>query len=297
MNINTIVQVAIGVLFVWVFLAVLTSQIQEWVASIFQWRGYMLEDSISRMLSDSELKDRLYNHPLIQGLHSKKGSSSNEKTRRPSGIPSDKFALVLFEQVMNSGAYIGEAKDGFDKLKRNVEALKASSSDSHLAHFAESLDTLLIDIEDKGENAVNAITDARKRVESWFDDTMDRLGGAYKRRIQVAGIVIGIAVAAVLNVDTAAIVNSLWKDPVIREAIVAQASQVTEADISAGTDAISTEVLTSLPLPIGWRQATIPVDVGGWASKVLGILISGVAGAQGAPYWFDLMRKLLSRNK
>lgn len=297
MNINTILQVAIGVLFVWVFLAVLTSQIQEWIASIFQWRGHMLEESIARMLSDPELKNKLYNHPLIQGLHSKDGMPSSKKTRRPSGIPSDKFTLVLFEQVMKSGAYVGEAKDAFEKLKKNVEALKASSTDSHLTHFAESLDTLLLDIEDKGENAVNAITEARKRVESWFDNTMERLGGAYKRRVQVAGIVIAIAISAVMNVDTAAIVNSLWKDPVIREAIVAQASQLTEEDISGATDTIKAETLEKLPIPIGWTQATLPSDVGGWASKVMGILISGIAGAQGAPYWFDLMRKLLSRNK
>jgi len=295
MNINTIIQVAIGVIFVWVFLAVITSQIQEWVASIFQWRGYMLEESIARMLSDPQLKDKLYNHPLIQGLHSKKGLSSGDKTRRPSGIPSDKFALVLIEQVMNSGLDIGEVEDSFEKLKKNVEAIKASSTKSHLTNFAESLDTLLIGIEEKTDDATHAITEARKRVESWFDDTMVRLGGAYKRRIQVAGIIIGIATAAILNVDTTAIVNTLWKDPVIREAIVAQASNLTEADITTGTEAISTEALAKLPVPIGWTDQNIPADAGGWGVKFLGILISGVAAAQGAPYWFDLMRKLLSR--
>lgn len=295
MNINTIIQVAIGVIFVWVFLAVITSQIQEWVASIFQWRGYMLEESIARMLSDPQLKDKLYNHPLIQGLHSKKGLSSSDKTRRPSGIPSDKFALVLIEQVMNSGLDIGEVKDSFEKLKKNVEAIKASSTESHLTKFAESLDTLLIGIEEKADDATHAITEARKRVESWFDNTMDRLGGAYKRRIQVAGIIIGIATAAILNVDTTAIVNTLWKDPVIREAIVAQANNLTAADITTGTETISTEALAKLPVPIGWTDQNIPADAGGWGAKILGILISGVAAAQGAPYWFDLMRKLLSR--
>jgi len=295
MNINTIIQVAIGVIFVWVFLAVITSQIQEWVASIFQWRGYMLEESIARMLSDPQLKDKLYNHPLIQGLHSKKGLSSSDKTRRPSGIPSDKFALVLIEQVMNSGLDIGEVKDSFEKLKKNVEAIKASSTESHLTKFAESLDTLLIGIEEKADDATHAITEARKRVESWFDNTMDRLGGAYKRRIQVAGIIIGIATAAILNVDTTAIVNTLWKDPVIREAIVAQANNLTAADITTGTETISTEALAKLPVPIGWTDQNIPADAGGWGTKILGILISGVAAAQGAPYWFDLMRKLLSR--
>ena len=34
MDITAIIQVAIGIIFVWIMLAVITSQIQEWVASI-----------------------------------------------------------------------------------------------------------------------------------------------------------------------------------------------------------------------------------------------------------------------
>lgn len=296
MNINTIIQVAIGVFFVWVFLAVITSQIQEWVASIFQWRGYMLENTIEYMLSDPNLKDKVYNHPLIKGLHSNMGN------RKPSGIPSDKFALVLFEQVMNSGVDIGEVADQvtdqFKILKKNVEVIKATSDETNpIFKFAESLDTLLIGIESKKDDAAHAFNEARQRVEGWFDNTMDRLGGAYKRRIQIVGIVIGIAVSAILNVDTTAIVNTLWKDPVIRQAIVAQADKLTEEDISGATNAISQEALTNLPVPVGWTEANTPADANGWATKILGILISGMAAAQGAPYWFDLMRKLLNRGK
>jgi len=295
MDINAIIQVAIGVFFVWVFLAVITSQIQDWLASLFQWRGFMLEDTIKQMLSDPNLKDKVYNHPLIKGLHSSNG------TRRPSGIPSDKFALVLFEQVMNSGVDIGEVKDQvidqFQVLKKNVEAIKASSAATPLSQFAESLDTLLIGIESNANDATHAINEARKRVEGWFDNSMERLGGAYKRRIQIVGIIVGIAVSAVLNVDTASIVNTLWKDPVVRQAIVAQANNLTEEDIAGATDTITKEALTSLPIPIGWTEASLPTDANGWATKILGIFISGMAAAQGAPYWFDLMRKLLSRGK
>lgn len=81
MDLSTIIQVGIGMFFVWIVLAIITSQIQEWIASLLKWRATMLEDSILTMLNDPTLKERLYSHPLIQGLH------TNHGTRKPAGIP------------------------------------------------------------------------------------------------------------------------------------------------------------------------------------------------------------------
>jgi hypothetical protein len=299
MDLTTIIQVAIGMLFVWITLAVITSQIQEWVASLLSWRASMLEDSITQMLGDPKLKDKLYNHPLIQGLHTNNGK------RKPGGIPEDKFALILFEQVMNADKTTAEITDTFYRLKKNVASLKQAES-HELKDFAATLDTLLIGVEQKAGDATHAITEARTRVESWFNNSMERLGGAYRRRVQIVALVAGIAVAGVLNVDSAAIASALWKDPALRQAVSAAASQLNEpgqtqtgatveeklADIASSVDSLSV-----LSLPIGWSAENMPKDANGWGAKVIGIILSGMAGAQGAPYWFDLMKKLLNRGK
>jgi hypothetical protein len=296
MDLTVIIQVAIGIVFVWVILAVITSQVQEWVASILAWRAGFLESAIEQMLGNPEIKNKLYNHPLIRGLYSNRGK------RKPGGIPQDKFALVLFEEVINSGITVADAKNTFDNLKKSVAALKAKGEGNALQNFAASLDTLLIGIEEKADDATHAITEARMRVESWFNDSMERLGGAYRRRTQIAGLVVGITIAAVLNVDTGAIVTTLWKDPILRQAIVTQASQLKESDIQSGQPVTAEEIaknaekLNVLSLPIGWSAKNIPTDANGWVAKLVGILLSGMAAAQGAPYWFDLMRKLLTRN-
>jgi hypothetical protein len=296
MDLTTIIQVAIGIIFVWVILAVITSQVQEWVASILAWRASFLEDAVEQMLGNPEVKNKVYNHPLIQGLYSNGGK------RKPAGIPQDKFALVLFEEVINSGITVADAKNTFDNLKKSVAALKSQGEGSALANFARSLDTLLIGIEEKADDATHSITEARVRVESWFNDSMERLGGAYRRRMQITGLIVGITVAAALNVDTGAIMTTLWRDPVLRQAVVTQASQVKETDVQAGQApsieeiAKNAEKLNVLSLPIGWSSKNIPTDANGWVSKIIGILLSGMAAAQGAPYWFDIMRKLVTRN-
>jgi hypothetical protein len=300
MDLNVILQVAIGMIFVWIILAVITSQVQEWIASILAWRAHMLEDAIENMLADPGLKDKLYDHPLIKGLYSNKGK------RKPGGIPPDKFALVLFEEIMNSGVTVEDVKSTFDKLKKKVEALKDMQGNNELKKFAATVNTLLIGVEEKAGDAAQAVTEARKRVEGWFNDSMDRLGGAYRRRAQIAALVVGLSVAAALNVDTVAIVNTLWKDPFVRQALVVQAGQLQAPQAQPdeqpapppSVDEIlkNAEQLQLLSLPIGWTPENIPSDANGWATKFVGILLSGMAGAQGAPFWFDLMRKLLSRN-
>ncbi|MBK9928241.1 MAG: hypothetical protein IPP66_23500 [Anaerolineales bacterium] len=112
MDLTTIIQVAIGIIFVWVILAVITSQIQEWIASGLAWRASMLENAIEQMLGNPEVKNKLYNHPLIQGLYSSNGK------RKPGGIPQDKFAMVLFEEVINSGIAVADAKTHLTILRR-----------------------------------------------------------------------------------------------------------------------------------------------------------------------------------
>ncbi|MEP7136919.1 MAG: hypothetical protein ABI904_18490 [Chloroflexota bacterium] len=296
MDITVILQVAIGIIFVWVILASITSQIQEWAASIFRWRANMLEDAIAQMLGDPDLKNKVYSHPLIKGLF------TNQGKRKPAGIPQDKFALVLFDAVLNSGASAAEVKSTFENLKKNVEALKNKGESEDLKKFATAMDTLLIGIEEKADDTAQAITEARLRVESWFNNSMERLTGSYRRRIQIVGIVVGIVVSAAFNVDSLAIINALWKDPVVRQAVVLQADKLpapdTQSTQTPSIEDIAKNVtqLNVLSLPVGWSSKNIPTNAGGWAGKFFGILLSGMAAAQGAPYWFDLMRKLISRN-
>jgi hypothetical protein len=301
MSLTVIIQVAIGIMFVWILLALITSQIQDWVAQIFKWKASLLEQTIQGLLSgDKELKGKFYNHPLIQGLHTDDGK------RKPAGIPSDKFALVLMDVFMKAGSeksLFNEAEPTFEKLQKSIAGLKTLTDDSTVTKVAATLDTLMLDVKETVRKSDAGIAATRERLESWFDDSMDRLRGAYIRRMQSIAILIGILLAVALNVDTLAIVNTLWKDPAARAALVEQANQLPDSTGTAPAPGTTTqedilkavENLQNLSLPIGWSSETIPTTQDDWVSKIIGLLISGVAAAQGAPFWFDIMKKLLNK--
>ena len=131
----------------------------------------------------------------------------------------------------------------------------------------------------------------------------------------------------VFNIDTINITEQLWREPTIRQALVAQAPNF---QLTNGTDNVSQipGYFDSLSMPVGWTSipapdpsvcrgfvtftsggeiaysagnecrvlANIPRynDLWGWVLKLLGFVISAFAARQGAPFWFDLLRKLVN---
>ncbi|WP_131769573.1 hypothetical protein [Candidatus Protofrankia californiensis] len=150
---------------------------------------------------------------------------------------------------------------------------------------------------------------------AWYDDTMDRLSGWYKRRVQRFLIVYALLVTLLLNLDAIALTNALWENRSLRAAVVeAAATQVNSSTVSTGTaatnspeDAANQAVQAirdagALHLPLGWTGAgsdsadprAVPDDAGGWALKILGWLFTTLALSLGAPFWFDLLGRLVN---
>ncbi len=77
MDLGAIVDVAIGIVFVWIVLSLTTIQIQEWISMRLDKRAKDMEVAIHEMLANPNLKDQFYDHPLIRGLTAKKIEKSH----------------------------------------------------------------------------------------------------------------------------------------------------------------------------------------------------------------------------
>jgi len=141
---------------------------------------------------------------------------------------------------------------------------------------------------------------ARQNIEEWFNSSMDRVSGWYKRRSQWVLVFFGLVLAAVGNIDSVNIVNVLSKDPAKRAALVAEAQEYAKntQPVNPTMDAIE-----KLGLPVGWSSGptaagmapdprSVPSDWKGWILKVLGILMSAFAISLGAPFWFDMLNRV-----
>ena len=63
----------------------------------------------------------------------------------------------------------------------------------------------------------------KEAIELWFETTMDRIEGWFKRSTLMISVVIGLAIAAVGNVDAIGLTRYLADSPVARAALVEQA--------------------------------------------------------------------------
>lgn len=117
MYLQKLLEVAIGLVFVFLLLSLVCMHVQKWLASYFRWRAANLEDGLREMLANEALTadwlrtlrkmpilkqllksrgvlgwvDTLYAHSLIKSLA--------QPGTEPSYIPARNFAQVLFDMA------------------------------------------------------------------------------------------------------------------------------------------------------------------------------------------------------
>jgi hypothetical protein len=181
--------------------------------------------------------------------------------------------------------------------------VKAAIANISNVRVQRALTTLL-------EQAEGDVAKFQTSAEQWFDDSMERVSGWYRRRVQVALLVIGTVVVLLLNVDTVQIARHLWSDEAVRNAVVASAN-AEAADQRAQPDDIAEIAKTindleELAIPLGWSVADDPTpetanpqrlvwpwdDWKWFLAKLLGLVLTVAALSLGAPFWFDLLGKV-----
>lgn len=267
----TVLDIAIGLIFVYLIFSLVCTAVREMLASMTNARMRNLAQGIENLLGPKT--DAFYAHGLIQSL--------SEQGRKPSYIPQATFALATVEVLAE-----GNAND-FAAVRTAIEALPAGRVRQALLALADA--------------ANNDIAAFRKNLEQWFEESMQRVGAWYKRRTQWVLLAIALIVATAANVDTIAISNSLSKDKAMRDGLVAQAQAYVKANPNGPPQqnvqqAVETaQKLGQIGIPIGWNAKTAGEVLGQIdMSKVIGLLLSAFAFSLGAPFWFDMLNKVMT---
>jgi len=321
---NVYLDVAIGLVFIYLLYSLLVTAIQELISSFLNFRGKVLYRAIRQMLCDKGedvLAQKFYNHPLLRKLN------FHRDNKFPSYLNSETFAKITKDILPD--LYLGKGKElSFDeRLELLPEGELKATILTYMQDKTKSLDTILA---------------------NWFDETMDRVTGLYKRIIQRNIFFVGLVVVIAFNVDSVSLFKKLSKDKKAREIVVNQAIAFMEENKDfdsilikkrkpALLDSVKSKerdstrwesIVNSIlkkendtlykkfddnrnkvknllneeidqvndALGIGWqsfknRQGVItPFAI---LSMLLGWIITGLAITLGAPFWFDLLKKLI----
>lgn len=305
---NSALDVALGLIFIYAVYSLLATTLTELVASMLNQRGEILKKGIKRMLdnddpqpaksqedegqpsSDNPLDENLsptfLAKPEIKYLGKK---NLLGKTRFPSYLKSKTFVNTLLDTL------------GFAfSDKADLSVLKKKLNPKNETH------KILINLIDQADNKVDKF---KASVEEWYNETMERVSGWYKRRIQLITVITGVLIAFVLNVNTIEIAKVLGTDEDARVAMVQAASgyvtnlnntrdttsaQKSIEEINADVKELiqesnNVQSVMNLPYP-SFKKGESSVTF--W-SYIIGCLATAIALSLGSPFWFDLLNKFV----
>ncbi len=290
MQLDAILEVAIGLILTWLIISMATSQFQEAIIESLGWRSTFLEHRLLEMFHDPALVEQFYKHPLIESLSAR---TFWGKKRKPKGIPNPIFAKAAVDILLNAGKSGNDIPAGTMSLETMKESMQDSLKYLNNTNqiVARTVKYLLPKLDEGTKEVETTLAKYRENVETWFDTTMSQATLLYRKHASLIALVLGIGIASTFNVDSFAIVNQLWRDPTLRQAIVAQAENINPEESFSVTGI--QDKLDELSLPVGWNDETTPQDIKGWSLKLIGVLLTGFAASLGAPFWFDILNKML----
>jgi hypothetical protein len=246
---SEILDVAIGLIFVYLLLSLICSAANEMIEAWLKNRASDLERGIRELLNDNDgtgLVQKLYEHPLVYSLF--KGTyNPADNSNLPSYIPARNFALALMDIVLPAQESGGDGTPT-SPLTPDVSSGAAGATSPSallsppannpmpLASLRQAIGDNIQDAQVKKalltlvDAAGDDVSKARENIEGWFNSGMDRVAGWYKRRSHWIIFCLGLGIAIAINADTIAITNSLSHDKAARESLVAAAQEYAKAN-------------------------------------------------------------------
>ncbi len=239
---SVVLDVAIGMVFVYLLLSLIASAILEIFAALVQTRSANLQRGIRSLFSEDSIQDGItlaesvYKHGLTRGLYQDPHRDYGEATGLidrlrlklqtvfgiappkeiegirnplllPAYIPSRTFALALIDILAKNN------DNGQGTMQRITGFLNGHHAAFQDNKAVEALLTLI-------ENSENKIEKFQANLENWYNDAMDRVSGWYKKYSQNVLLVIGLALAVGFNVNSIQVARTLWFDRDARQEMV-----------------------------------------------------------------------------
>jgi hypothetical protein len=284
---STILDLAVGLIFTFLIISLITSTATEAIASASGWRANTLLQGIKDLLNDQNftgLALNIYNHGLINPQADGAATKDRPPTVIPSYIDAKQFATALTELAgISSGVVLPAPQEKIDAVVTDLKGkINANVSDDQLKQ-------VLNGIVQRAGGDINKINSG---IADWFNQSMDRVSGAYKRKTQLWTIIIALIVTIAFNLDSVRIAQALWDQPAVIKAI----GPLTIASGASTVDAL--KQFQGLGLPFGWDNDAITYvkDMKNgphWIFAIAGWIITALSTLFGAPFWFDALQKFV----
>jgi hypothetical protein len=164
---------------------------------------------------ENEISAAFYGHPLIKYLGTKNSG------KKPSYLTAQNFSKVVIDLLRGKEYKPGDDLHGRinDSIKETV--IQWGAVKKIKTNTGDYLQSLWAD-------AQGDVEKFRGFLEQWFDDTMERTTGWYKKKTQLILFFIGLTLAIMFNIDTISITKKLSHNPELAAQLANNASVYVE---------------------------------------------------------------------
>ncbi|MEB2774211.1 hypothetical protein SYJ56_02775 [Algoriphagus sp. D3-2-R+10] len=148
------------------------------------------------------------------------------------------------------------------------------------------------------QEAANDKEKFKALIENWYEDQMDRIAGWYKRKLTFLTFIIGFIIAGLFNVDSIGLTTALVKNEEMRAMLVEGAKTYIANNpdgVNTGSFTEQRQYIDSVNTAMSEYNYVLGVSKEAkftvWT--LFGWLITAFAISLGAPFWFDLLNKMM----
>ena len=320
MDVFSILQTIIALIFIYLIVSLIVTEVQEQLAALKQWRSNNLKQAIT-IFTGQEFANKLYDSKsLFSGFNQ---YANGRDSKGPSYVEKEVFAeslMGIIQADLNNNKTqnitLSPKQELFpvDKEKHITKILDSNQ----LNNYPELIERLKeIAYITKLKYDKPTVENFTAEIANTFDEIMERTTGVYKRNAKGVSLGFGLVVAVLFNIDTFHIVDRLYTDPDLRQgfddlatklvkdnntclgnATTDEARKMCQTKLKEETERIKISLAENQSLPIGW-------DENGWFNRDqlksqnglqagLGWFISAIAISMGAPFWFELLGKVIN---
>ena len=323
-----IVDLVVGVIFIYFLLSIICSSAVEIVLTMGRFRAKMLERWLMSIFNKEVTKtngEKVLLGQAIMDHCSLTALSPNGKAT--SYIDAKNFAEALLEKIsydLNNPKSVAHDLDDLIASIQNSKALPDDMQRVLLSYANDSKNTY----RSVSLKTISEVQLFKSKIENWFNSNMDRVGGALKSQyIRPFTFWIAFCIAIFFNADSISIAQYLYNNPQARAKMAAQAystikdegfkAQVEKIRSAEAVDDSTKQSLAQLTdtitaranqlkvakaalddtMPLGWNDRVFNDAEGNFnwlliPSKIAGLAATVLAIMMGAPFWFDLLNKI-----
>ncbi|MFQ5446705.1 MAG: hypothetical protein ACE5FF_07215 [Saprospiraceae bacterium] len=288
-------EVLAGLLFTFLLLSLLGTTLNELIAAWRGWRGFYLEEALKRLLEFKDnpaVYEKFKNNAFYRQLMQHKAPL--RVSQAPAYLSASNFTSILMNVLKGKGKTVEKIEDYLADLPE----------DSQLRQVLEQL-------KEEGHESVEAY---KARLQSWFDDVMWQASGWYKRHVQFVTLFVGLSIAGALNADSFQIYRHLNTNTAARQKLSVLAEKFVQNNPALPAPVVPSDSLTlneiknevgkfiqgedfkktSNILGLGWKKEDLTVGFTDWVYRIFGWLVTAFAISLGAPFWFDILKKVVT---